>query len=140
MDQEGKLVRIDSDEDEDGDAEEDEPDDEEADEEEKVYRTEVVVARLGGGRFPVDVVLVFKDGEEIRETWDGKDRWKMFVVERPSKLEYAEVDPDRVLMLDPNQSNNSRMRKPQGQLPAVSWGSKWMLWFQDRLSGFAFYM
>ncbi len=50
------------------------------------------------------------------------------------------MDPDRVLMLDPDHSNNSRMRKPQGRLPAMSWGSKWMLWFQERLSGFAFYM
>jgi hypothetical protein len=138
VEQEGELVLVDSDDDEDD--EEDEPDDAQADDEEKIYRTEVVVARLGDGRFPVDVVLVFKDGEEIRETWDGQDRWKMFVVERPSKLEYAEVDPDRVLMLDRNHSNNSKLRKPQGKLPAVSWGSKWMLWFQDRLSGFAFYM
>ena len=136
VDRDQGLVRIDSDEDED----EDSPDDEQADDEEKIYRTEVVVARLGDGRFPVDVLLVFQDGEEIRETWDGQGRWKMFVVERSSKLEYAEVDPEHVLMLDPNQSNNSRMRKSQARLPATSWGSKWMLWFQDRLSGFAFYM
>ena len=56
------------------------------------------------------------------------------------KVRTLEVDPERVLMLDLDQSNNSRMRKPQGKLPAVSWGSKWMLWFQERLSGFAFYM
>ncbi len=139
VEQQGELVLMDTDEDEDEDADDD-SDDAEGDDEEKVYRTEVVVNRLGDGRFPVDVLMVFEDGEEVRETWDGRDRWKMFVEERPSRLEYAEVDPDRVLMLDPVRTNNSRMRKSQAKLPARSWGTKWMLWFQDRLSGFAFYM
>ena len=61
----------------------------------------------GDGRFPVDVLLVFEDGHEIRERWDGQERWKMFVVERPSKLDYAEVDPDRSSCSTPIASNNS---------------------------------
>jgi hypothetical protein len=141
VEQQGELVLMDTDEDEDEDEDtDDDSDDAEGDDEEKLYRTEVVVNRLGDGRFPVDVLMVFEDGEEVRETWDGRDRWKMFVEERPSRLEYAEVDPDRVLMLDSVRTNNSRIRKSQAKLPARSWGIKWMLWFQDRLSGFAFYM
>jgi len=64
----------------------------------------------------------------------------MYVVERSSKLQYAAVDPERVLLLDSDPSNNSRMRKPQGKLPARKWASKWMIWFQDRLSAFTFFM
>jgi hypothetical protein len=116
-------------------------DEQESDSEgEQLYRTEVVVRRNGAGRFPVDVLLVFDDGHEVREHWDGLARWKMFVVERPSELDYAEVDPDRVLLLDTYPSNNSLMRRQEASLPATKWGSKWMIWFQDRLSSMAFFM
>jgi hypothetical protein len=110
------------------------------DEDEAVYRTEVVVRRYAGGRFPVDVRLVFEDSHVIRERWDGRERWRMFVVERPSKLDYAEVDADRVLVLDRDRSNNSRLRTPKGRLPATKWSSKWTVWFQDYLSSLAFFM
>jgi len=105
-----------------------------------IYRTEVVVRRHGEGRFPVDVRLVFEDDHEIRERWDGEDRWKLIAVERPSRLDYAEVDPDGVLVLDRDRSNNTRTRIPRGREPALKWGSKWMVWFQDHLSSFAFFM
>jgi len=112
----------------------------EHDEDEADYRTEVVVRRHGDGKFPVDVLLVFEDGHQLRERWDGRQRWKMYVVERPSKLHYAAVDPDRVLLLDSDPSNNTQMRKPDGKLAATKWASKWMIWFQDRLSAFSFFM
>jgi hypothetical protein len=104
------------------------------------YRTEVVVRRLGAGRFPVDVLLVFEDRQEIREAWDGQAGWKRFVVERPAKLDYAVVDPDRVLMLDPDRVNNSRFREKPAALAAAKWSSKWMIWFQDMLTTFAFFL
>ena len=43
----------------------------------------VVVRRYGEGIFPVDVRVVFENKEEIRWHWDGKDRWKMFEIEKP---------------------------------------------------------
>jgi hypothetical protein len=110
------------------------------DDAETIFRTEVVVRRHGGGRFPVEVLLAFEDGDEIRQRWDGQERWKLFVVERPSKLDYAAIDPDRVLVLDADRSNNSRVGEPKGRLPALKWGSKWMVWFQDYLSSVAFFM
>ena len=107
---------------------------------EKLYRTEVVVRRWGGGRFPVDVLLVFEDGHEVSESWNGLDRWKQYVVERPARLEYAEVDPDRALTLDTDRTNNSRRLKPGSRLPAAKWASKWMIRLQDLLSTYAFFM
>lgn len=107
---------------------------------EALYRSEVVVERLGEGVFPVDVLMVFEDGEEVRERWDGATHWKMFTFERPVKLEYAAVDPDRVLMLDIDTTNNSRVRKPDGKLASRKWASKWMIWAQDMMSSFAFFM
>ncbi len=101
------------------------------------YRTEVVVRRVGEGRFPVDVLMVFEDGSELRRQWDGRYRWTRLIEEHPAPLVYAEVDPDRVLLLDVDFSNNSRRREPDNRLAAVKWASKWMIWLQDALAAFA---
>ncbi len=106
---------------------------------EGLYRTEVVVRRHGGGVFPVDVLLVFEDGSEARTPWDGKERWKLFVEERPSRLEYAVVDPERVLLLDLEYTNNSKLAEPE-TLAADKWASKWMVWLQDLLMTFTFFV
>ncbi len=114
--------------------------DEDDEEDVEIYRTEVIVKRRGGGRFPVDVLLRFEDGHEIRERWDDDLLWRLFVVERESKLEYAEVDPEGVLMLDLNRLNNSRLLERDGELPAAKWSSKWMIWVQDMMSTLAFFI
>jgi hypothetical protein len=104
-----------------------------------LYRTEVVVRRLGDGVFPVDVLLVFEDGEELRRRWDGRERWQLVVEERAAKLRHAVVDPEQVLQLDLDFTNNSRRREAAGDLAACKWGSKWLIWAQDLLSTFAFF-
>ena len=73
-----------------------------------VYRTTVVVRRYGDGVFPVDVRVVFENNEEVRWQWDGRERWKLFEVDRPVRAVYAQVDPERVLLLDVNYTNNTR--------------------------------
>jgi hypothetical protein len=103
------------------------------------WRTEVVVERRGDGVFPVDVLLVFEDGTEVRERWDGRARHTSFVVERGSKLRHAVVDPERKLLLDLDRTNDSRLREREAGAPATKWASKWMLWFQDFLMTVAFF-
>ena len=100
----------------------------------------VVVQRKGDGVFPVEVLMVFEDGSEVRQTWNGQGRWKLFVEERPSKLVSAVVDPDRVLLLDLDFTNNSRLLEARGAFPAYKWGSRWMVWLQDLLQTFAFFI
>jgi hypothetical protein len=106
----------------------------------EMYRTEVVVRRNGGAIFPVDVLMVFEDGTEIRKEWDGASRWELYVEERPSKLRYAAVDPERKLVLDLYYTNNSQLLEPASGFPARKWGSKWMIWLQDLLATFAFFI
>jgi len=106
---------------------------------EVVYRSEVVVRRNGGAIFPVEVLLVFEDGSQVRRQWDGRYRWQLFVEEGPAKLAWAEVDPDRVLALDLYPSNNSRRVDSAARMPAVKWASKWLIWFQDLLLGYGFF-
>lgn len=96
-----------------------------------MHRTEVVVRRYGEATFPVDVVTVFENGERARERWDGQDRWKLYVYERRSPAVSAQVDPQRVLLLDVNYTNNSRTLKPRARPAATKWMLKWLMWVQD---------
>ena len=53
-----------------------------------VFQSEVLVERKGGVRIPVSVKVVFDDGIEFREYWDGQDKWQRF-----SYLRGGEGDP-----------------------------------------------
>jgi hypothetical protein len=73
-----------------------------------IYRSVVKVRRLGEFVFPVELEVVFADGERIRETWDGKDLWKKYEYVRPARLASATVDPEGKIPLDVDMTNNSR--------------------------------
>lgn len=104
------------------------------------FRTTVVVRRLGEGIFPVDVLVTFRNGEKVRERWDGRDRWKMFTYNRATAALSAQVDPERVLLLDIDYANNSRTLEPRGDEAATKWTLKWMSWLQDLLLTAAFFV
>src|SRR5439155_12943150 len=89
-------------------------------------RTTAVVRRFGEAIFPVDVVVTFANGERAVEHWDGRDRWQAFVYERSARAVSAEVDPNRVLLLDVNWTNNSKTAEPRGPRAATKWSLKWM--------------
>jgi hypothetical protein len=78
---------------------------------EKMYRNEVVVLRKGELLFPQEILIVFEDETEVREKWDGRDRWKRFVYKKPIKLKFAQLDPENKILLDSNFVNNSRTLK-----------------------------
>ena len=101
------------------------------------FRTNLVVRRYGEAIFPVDVLVTFANGERVTERWDGRDRWKAFVYDRPSKALSAEVDPNRVLLLDVNATNNSMTLQPQTAAATRKWSAKWLVWFQDCLLSWA---
>ncbi|OGD21891.1 MAG: hypothetical protein A2W03_10925 [Candidatus Aminicenantes bacterium RBG_16_63_16] len=79
----------------------------------KTYRNEVVVARRGEWIIPQDILITFENGETVRETWDGRDRWKRFVYRKETKVLSAVIDPDRKMVLDVSYANNSMTLKPK---------------------------
>lgn len=103
------------------------------------YRTSVMVRRYGEALFPVAVRTTFEGGEQVTEQWDGSERWKLFTYDRPVRAVSAQVDPDRVLLLDVNYTNNSRTLQPHGGDAATKWALKWMVWLQDSLLTWAFF-
>lgn len=104
------------------------------------YRTTVVVRRLEAGIFPVDVLVTFSNGEQARETWDGRARWHAFTFERPAQAVSAQVDPERVLLLDTNFTNNSQTMTPAAETAAAKWSLRWMVWLQDLMMTYAFFV
>jgi hypothetical protein len=105
-----------------------------------LYRTTLVVRRFGDGILPVDVRIVFENHEEVRWKWDGRDRWKLFEVDRPVHAVTAQVDPERVLLLDVNYTNNSKSLAPKTKAASRKWSLVWLLWLQDHLLTYGFFV
>ncbi len=80
--------------------------------EEDLFKSGVIVHRLGEMKLPVELLVRFEDGTEQLETWDGKSPTHRFEFESTSRLVSAEVDPDRKIYIDKNFLNNSLMEKP----------------------------
>ena len=107
---------------------------------EEAFETTVVVRRYGDGTFPVDVLTEFEDGSTRRETWDGAGRWTAFTYERDTRGTRAFVDPDRVLLLDTYVTNNSQTLTPMAGRAATKWTLTWMVWLQDVLLTYGFFL
>jgi len=71
------------------------------------YQTSVVVRRKGSFLYPVKLEVGFADGSSEQANWDGKDRWARFSWNKPARAVYAQIDPDRNILLDVNSFNNS---------------------------------
>ena len=67
--------------------------------------------------------------------WDGVDRWKAFSY--PSAVRSVQVDPDRILLLDVNYTNNSWTRNPRADTAATRWSAAWLTWLEDCLLSWA---
>ena len=104
---------------------------------EKVYRNEVVVQRKGELYFPQEILVTFEGGEEVRETWDGRDKWKRFVYPRPVKIASARLDPENKILLDVNFFNNSKVMKPDRASP-LKYSLGLALKFQEFLTCLSF--
>ncbi|MFO7980055.1 MAG: M1 family metallopeptidase [Candidatus Aminicenantes bacterium] len=100
-----------------------------------LYRSEVLVRRLGGVKVPVDVLIEFRGGKKIIEKWDGQYRWKKFIYKTPVKINRAVVDPGFIHVLDTHRTNNSFLIKPNKSAP-YKWVMNWMLWLQHAMELF----
>ncbi len=117
-----------------------------------VYRTTVSVRRYGDAAFTgtstprmgsfesgrgMTIRVAFEDGSDRVDYWDGRDRSKLFVYESASAVRWASLDPDEVLLLDTNRTNNTRMRIPENRRAATKWAARWTIWLEDLLLTFA---
>ena len=104
------------------------------------YETTVVVRRFGDGVFPVDVVTHFANGAEERERWDGVGEWTAFTYVHGEPATRAFVDPEHVLLLDTHRTNNGQAIDPYTPRAATKWMLTWMVWLQDVLLTYGFFL
>jgi len=107
--------------------------------EDGVFTSDVVVRRHGDGIFPVTILVTLANGEQRRFAWDGGGRWHRVTLEHASRATAAQVDPDQVLLLDTNFTNNSFTTEPHAARAATKWAAIWMAWLQDQLLTWAFF-
>ncbi|MFA5818217.1 MAG: M1 family metallopeptidase [Bacteroidales bacterium] len=77
-----------------------------------LYKSVVELERVGEVMLPVDVLVHFKNGDEVHESWDGKSRFKDFVYTGARMIEWVKIDPEFKIRMDVNYINNSRTSDP----------------------------
>jgi len=68
--------------------------------------------RAGEITLPVEVLIHFKDDSEIKESWDGKSRFKDFTYYGGKEIKWVIIDPDFKNRMDINFVNNSMTVNP----------------------------
>jgi aminopeptidase N len=104
------------------------------------YTSEIVVRRHGDGIFPMTILVSLASGEQRRFGWDGTGRWHRVTLEHSSRAVAAQIDPEQVLVLDTNFTNNSYTVEPESGRAATKWAAAWMVWLQDQLLTWAFFI
>jgi hypothetical protein len=99
----------------------------------------ITIRRFGDGAFPTITRITFTDGSTVDEPWDGRDRWRSFPLSRNARIAKVEVDPDRVLLLDVNYTNNTWSATPRAAEAAGRWSMRWLTWVQEMMLTYAFF-
>lgn len=76
------------------------------------FKSEVELERAGDVMLPVEILIHFNNGDEIRESWDGKSRVKDYEYSGPRKIEWVKIDPEYKIRMDINFINNSIADNP----------------------------
>jgi hypothetical protein len=102
------------------------------------------LTRAGGNRVGgfengrgITLRVVFADGQQRTDWWDGRDERRTFRYHSQTRAVSAAVDPDRVLLLDLDRTNNSRTFAPRRAAAATRWGSIYLLWLEHLLLSYA---
>jgi len=99
----------------------------------KGYISVAKLERAGELMLPVEVLIHFNNGEEIKETWDGKSRFKNFEYRGTRKIDWVKIDPDCKITMDINYNNNS-MTEKFDDIPLRKFTNKFISFFQFFIS------
>jgi len=112
------------------------------------FVTVVVARRFGDAQFTgasaapigpfesgrgITLRVTFEDGQQRLDYWDGRQREKTFRYRSPARAAFAAVDPDRTLLLDLRQTNNSMTLAPRAGVAASRWAARWLTWLEHAL-------
>jgi len=77
-----------------------------------LYRSRVILDRLGEVIMPVEVLITFDNGDEVQEMWWNDQRTTEFRYERPEKIVSVQIDPKNKILVDINFQNNGKTVDP----------------------------
>jgi hypothetical protein len=77
-----------------------------------LYTAIAQIERIGEVMLPVDVLIHFDNGDEVTESWDGRDRFKDFTYTGYRKIQWVKIDPQFKIRMDVNYINNSMTISP----------------------------
>jgi len=97
------------------------------------YRSVVELERVGEVMLPVDILVHFNDGNEVTESWDGKNRFKDFVYVGTRRIDWVKLDPEYKIRMDINYVNNSMTQNPD-PIPLRRLTSKFISFMQFFIS------
>jgi hypothetical protein len=103
------------------------------------FINKVTLHRLGELIFPVEVVIHFEDGSVKTETWDGRERTKVFVYETSNRVVAAHLDPLQKIYLDIDLNNNSMTLQPHTSA-LWKYAAKVVFWVQNLLQMVGFFV
>jgi hypothetical protein len=75
----------------------------------------------------------FDDGSELTEWIDGRDREWRFEYTSASPAVLAAVDPDAILLIDADRTNNTRTLNQPLHTLGVRLAINWLTWLQDAM-------
>ena len=116
------------------------------------YHTRVVARRYGDAQFTgtsaqpvppfeagrgVELRVRFADGTARLDAWDGRAAARTFEYDSAAPAVSATIDPDAVIQLDADRTNNSRTLTPRTSAAAARWSALWMLWLEHALLWYA---
>ncbi len=101
----------------------------------QLYRSKVVVERLGDVVMPEEILIHFKNGKEILEHWDGKDRVHDFIYDNSDRVVWAKVDPYTKIPMDINLINNSYTVEPK-KTSITKYAAKFIFWIENTMQTF----
>jgi len=106
--------------------------DEAEDDDDAPQRTKIMVRRRGEVVVPVRLRVTLRglDGETYEQdlVWDGRERWRRFVVD--GEVVSAELHPFREYPQDVDRSNDSRTLEANAR-PGVKWGVRFLSWLEN---------
>ena len=112
-----------------------------------LYESSLSLRRNGSASFTVGndedqepsmpILVRFADGSELRDWFDGAQPATTLVYTARSPVVYAAIDPDMMLLLDVNRSNNSFAIESPIRPLGVRLALHWMAWLQQTMLAYS---
>lgn len=100
---------------------------------ETLYLSVVQIERAGEIMLPVETLVHFSNGDEVKELWDGISRYKDYTYNGTNKVTWVKIDPEYKITMDVNYLNNSKTDKPD-QIPVKRMTNKLITFMEFLIS------